>query len=136
MFNIIKRYLSQQHRDARATGCTLAALGSDAARQSKQVQAIFAKGIEEEINIFSKYFREIDSAEQESISTSTRERAIQQISGMVGAVILARAVADASPALSDEILEANRRRLSRKGKKGRGSGKGRLSPKQKRSMVK
>jgi hypothetical protein len=76
----------------------------------------------------------MDSPEQESISTSTRERAIQQISEMVGAVILARAVADASPALSDEILEANRRRLSGKRKKGRGSGKTRLSPKQRRSI--
>ena len=135
MSQYVERYLSQRHRDARATGCTLAALGSDAARQSKQVQAIFAKAIEEEINIFSNHFREMDSPEQESISTSTRERAIQQISEMVGAVILARAVADASPALSDEILEANRRRLSGKGKNGRGSGKARLSPKQKRSMV-
>ncbi len=136
MSQYVERYLSQRHRDARATGCTLAALGSDAARQSKQVQAIFAKAIEEEIIIFSKYFREIDSAERESISTSTRERAIQQISEMVGAVILARAVADGSPVLSDEILEANRRGLSGKGKKGRGSGKRRLSPKQKRSMAK
>jgi TetR/AcrR family transcriptional repressor of nem operon len=136
MSQYVERYLSQRHRDARATGCTLAALASDTGRQSKQVQATFAKGIEEEIVIFSKYFREIDSPEQESISTSTRERAIQQISEMVGAVILARAVADGNSALSDEILEANRRRLSGKGKKGRGSGKRRLSRKQKRSMAK
>jgi TetR/AcrR family transcriptional regulator, transcriptional repressor for nem operon len=44
MSQCVERYLSPRHRNARATGCTLAALGSDAARQSKQVQAIFAKG--------------------------------------------------------------------------------------------
>src|SRR2546428_4614266 len=41
-----KIYLSRKHRDARSTGCTMAALCGDAARQSKDVKATFAAGIE------------------------------------------------------------------------------------------
>ena len=40
-----------------------------------------------------------------------RERALQMLSELVGALMLARAVAAADPALSDEILAANRRGL-------------------------
>jgi len=40
-----------------------------------------------------------------------RERALQMLSELVGALVLARAVAAADPALSDEILAANRRGL-------------------------
>src|SRR5688572_13348028 len=42
----VRGYLSRQHRDARATGCTMAALGADAARQPDAVRATFAEGIE------------------------------------------------------------------------------------------
>lgn len=35
----VRQYLSREHRDARATGCTLAALGGDAARQPEAVKA-------------------------------------------------------------------------------------------------
>jgi len=40
-----------------------------------------------------------------------REGALQMLSELVGALVLARAVAAANPALSDEILAANRRGL-------------------------
>ena len=40
-----------------------------------------------------------------------RERALQMLSELVGALVLARAVAAADPVLSDEILAANRRSL-------------------------
>jgi TetR/AcrR family transcriptional regulator, transcriptional repressor for nem operon len=95
----IERYLSPKHRDNRDEGCTFAALASDAARQGKQVQASFAEGINEELNILAGQFGK------------SREEAVQLLSEMVGAVILARAVADADPSLSDEILQANRRKL-------------------------
>jgi TetR/AcrR family transcriptional repressor of nem operon len=95
----VDRYLSPRHRDRRAEGCTLASLACDAARQGEQVQARFAEGIDEELNILAGRLGE------------SRERAVQLLSEIVGAVILARAVADASPSLSDEILLANRRKL-------------------------
>jgi TetR/AcrR family transcriptional regulator, transcriptional repressor for nem operon len=96
---VIDRYLSTRHRDARATGCTYAALAGDAARQGKQVQARFADGIEEQLKILSGHLG------------GSREKAVQVLSEMIGALVLARAVAEADPALSDEILQANRRKL-------------------------
>lgn len=41
-----RQYLSRQHRDAPGSGCTLAALSGDAARQEQPVRAIFAEGLE------------------------------------------------------------------------------------------
>ena len=42
----VRHYLSREHRDARATGCTMAALGGDAARQPESVRVAFADGVE------------------------------------------------------------------------------------------
>ena len=39
-------YLSREHRDDRGAGCSMAALGGDAARQPEAVRATFASGIE------------------------------------------------------------------------------------------
>lgn len=47
----VRYYLSREHRDARATGCTMAALGGDAARQSDAVRAEFAAGIEKLLTV-------------------------------------------------------------------------------------
>ena len=42
----IGHYLSREHRDSRATGCTMAALGSDVARQPDSVRVAFEGGVE------------------------------------------------------------------------------------------
>jgi len=44
--DVVNQYLSPEHRDARRTGCTMAALGVDAARQPPAVRATFAESIE------------------------------------------------------------------------------------------
>ncbi|WP_038860171.1 TetR/AcrR family transcriptional regulator, partial [Pseudomonas sp. R62] len=44
--DFINVYVSRDHRDGRSTGCTMAALCGDAARQSGDVKAAFAEGIE------------------------------------------------------------------------------------------
>ncbi len=49
----VRYYLSREHRDARATGCTMAALGGDAARQPEAVRATFAAGIESLLAVLS-----------------------------------------------------------------------------------
>ena len=102
----IQAYLSSAHRDNRADGCTIASLASDAARQDEQVQASFAKGIDEELDILASYFAKTPAQDQEDIPASARESAVQLLSELVGAIILARAVAQANLSLSDEILEA------------------------------
>ena len=102
----IEAYLSSAHRENRADGCTIASLASDAARQDEQVQASFAKGIDEELDILASYFAKTPAEDQDDLPASARERAIQLLSELVGAIILARAVAQANLSLSDEILEA------------------------------
>ena len=74
----------------------------------------FALGIEEQLNIFALYFAKGGSIEQDSVFAA-RERAIQLMSELVGAVILSRAVAHANPSLSDEILQVSRRNILGKG---------------------
>jgi TetR/AcrR family transcriptional repressor of nem operon len=106
----VEHYLSPEHRDDRAGGCTIASLACDAGRGNEEIQASFAPGIEEELNILASYFAKGDSKDQGS-AFSARERAIQLMSELVGAVILARAVAHANPSLSDQVLEVTRRNI-------------------------
>jgi TetR/AcrR family transcriptional regulator, transcriptional repressor for nem operon len=102
----IETYLSSAHRDNRADGCTIASLASDAARQDEQVQASFAQGIDEELDILASYFAKTPAEDEDDMPASARERAVHMLSELVGAIILARAVAQANLSLSDEILEA------------------------------
>ncbi len=106
LWPFIEAYLSSAHRDNRADGCTIASLASDAARQDEQVQASFAKGIDEELDILASYFAKTPAEDQDDMPASARERAVHLLSELVGAIILARAVAQANLSLSDEILEA------------------------------
>jgi TetR/AcrR family transcriptional regulator, transcriptional repressor for nem operon len=106
----VESYLSPEHRDDRAGGCTIASLACDAARETRDIQASFAKGIEEELGIFASYFAKSGSEDQGS-QLSARERAIWLMAELVGAVILARAIARANPSLSGEILQTSRRML-------------------------
>ena len=108
--NFVERYLSSEHRDDRAGGCTIASLACDAAREGKEIQASFAKGIEDELNIFASCFAKRGAEDQDS-AFSARDWAIHLMSELVGAVILARAVAQANPSLSGEILRVSRRNL-------------------------
>src|SRR5712692_789927 len=99
----LDRYLSVEHRDAPGSGCAVAALATDAARQSKEVQTSFADGIE----ILAA---NLPKAKPDERPAATRARAARLWSEMVGALVLSRAVADADPELSEEILAASRRK--------------------------
>lgn len=48
---------------------------------------------------------------EELPETEVRDQAVRLLSEMVGAMVLARAVHQANPTLSDEILESSRRNL-------------------------
>jgi TetR/AcrR family transcriptional repressor of nem operon len=73
------------------------------------MQARFAEAIEELVDILAAYLAcEGDRGNRPSV---LRERALQMLSEMIGALMLSRAVAAADPALSTEILAANRRKL-------------------------
>ena len=92
-------YLSRAHRDARATGCTFAALGGDAARQPEAVQAKFAAGVESMLAALSHQDAKVDSAD----ASQTRAASLDLLAHVIGAVVMSRACPNNSP-LADEIL--------------------------------
>jgi TetR/AcrR family transcriptional repressor of nem operon len=97
--DFIDLYVSRDHRDRRATGCTMAALCGDAARQSSDLKSAFAEGIEHMLQTLGeKYPTRPDAAPGEA-----REKMIDLLARAVGAITLSRACPDDS-ALADEIL--------------------------------
>jgi TetR/AcrR family transcriptional repressor of nem operon len=100
---LIDEYLSQQHREDLGKGCSFAALATDVARQSERVRSAFTAGLGPILEILSTVVPGRSKAER-------RRKAIVTLAEMIGALILARAVAD--PALSDEILAATLLNLS------------------------
>ncbi len=94
---LVQFYISAEHRDAPASGCSLAALAIDAARSTDPaLQALFGDLIGRYIALLTTLVRGGgEAARKESIAT---------LASMVGAMILSRAVPDR--ATSDEILQA------------------------------
>lgn len=103
-------YVSARHRDHPETGCTLAALAADAGRQGKEVQAAFAEHIEHIVAALAAY---LANATPEERAGTQRERALRTWSELVGALVLSRAIAEAAPELSNEVLEATRKHVAR-----------------------
>lgn len=99
---LLTRYLSPRHRDDPARGCVFAALGADAARSGSLVHDAFAAGLEPLIALLA------ESAPGSS-KAARRRKAVAAMSGLVGALLLARAIGKRD--LSDEILDATRREL-------------------------
>lgn len=96
-------YVTRAHRDGRSSGCTMAALCGDAARQPDAVKATFAEGIERSLQTLGdKYPTGPDAAPGEG-----RRKMIDLLSRAAGAIILSRACPDDS-ALADEILQVCR----------------------------
>jgi TetR/AcrR family transcriptional repressor of nem operon len=101
---LLREYLSERHRDAPDRGCLLAMIGTDAARQGDAVRT----GIGEAVT------RMIDGVARllpDRLRSTRRRKAAATLAGMVGALVLARAVGDA--ALSKEILDAAATELER-----------------------
>ncbi len=99
MSEFVQAYLSRAHRDARATGCTMAALGGDAARQPEAVRATFAAGIESLLSALNPE----DVPSDDVDAGQVRARLLDMLAHAVGAIVLSRACPDDSP-LADEIL--------------------------------
>ncbi|PYY82866.1 TetR/AcrR family transcriptional regulator [Pseudomonas sp. TKO26] len=96
-------YVSREHRDRRGNGCTMVALGGDAARQPDDLKATFAEGIEHTLQTLGdKYPTGPDAPAGEG-----RRKMIDLLSRAVGAILLSRACPDDS-ALADEILQVCR----------------------------
>lgn len=98
----IDYYLSARHRDTLDRGCPLPALSGDLARMTLPARERFAAGADGLTGLIIGLLERLEKPEPELLATSV-------VSEIVGAVALARAVAD--PARSDQILAASRRAL-------------------------
>jgi TetR/AcrR family transcriptional repressor of nem operon len=96
----VAHYLSREHRDHRATGCTMAALGGDAARQPEAVRRAFAEGVEQ---LVATLLSQPGSLSGAADPDQARARILDAMAHAVGALVMSRACPDDSP-LADEIL--------------------------------
>ncbi|MCO7262374.1 TetR/AcrR family transcriptional regulator [Dickeya zeae] len=103
---LVRGYLSREHRDARSTGCTIAALSGDAARQPEAVRATFAAGIESVLAALSKTNTTPDATD----ANAARSRNLDILAHAIGAIVMSRACPDDSP-LADEILAVCRDKI-------------------------
>ena len=99
---VIDAYLSAEHRDNAGGGCTLSALAPEAARSTHALRHAFEEGLDSYVNAIANVIPGASYAEK-------RQKAIATMAGLVGGIVLARAVDD--PATSDEILRATSTRL-------------------------
>jgi TetR/AcrR family transcriptional repressor of nem operon len=99
--------LSKKHRDSIASGCPIAASGSEVARKDKAVSRSFAGGVEGYAGAFE--------ATLGPAATTERERALAITAAVIGAIVVARGVAKADPELSEEVITAARRVLGELG---------------------
>ena len=90
-------YLTPKHRDGAGRGCPMAALGSEIARQGPPVRRAFT----DELRPFLDYLSGIVQGNSNNLR---RQKALATYAGLVGALIVSRAVDD--PDLSNEILSA------------------------------
>jgi TetR/AcrR family transcriptional repressor of nem operon len=101
MAEFVEQYLSMAHRNSIGEGCVMAALCTDAARQSESIKETFAAGIEHQLAML---MRESDAADE------ARASRINTIAHVVGALVLSRACPDDS-ALAEEILQICRHKI-------------------------
>jgi TetR/AcrR family transcriptional repressor of nem operon len=100
-------YLCEAHAKNPGTGCTLAACVSEIGRQDPAIGAAYAEG-----------FRQLTDMVQQALPAGVppdeaRRRAIALVSGMVGGLVIARALEKADPDLSKDVLAAAREELER-----------------------
>jgi TetR/AcrR family transcriptional repressor of nem operon len=96
-------YLSPEHRADIEHGCPNASFAGDARRLDPAARTRYAKGLAANLDRLTQTVHTSELSEGDR-----RARAIALFSEMAGALLLSRAVADADPALADEILESAR----------------------------
>jgi len=98
-------YLSPAHRDARRSGCPIAALSSDLPRLAGKVRSQFADGRQRLVAALAGLLEQTGKRNAHAEANST-------FAELLGALSLARMEADA--ALSDAILDDSRRAIKRR----------------------
>lgn len=101
--SIVEGYLSREHRNDLGGGCVVAALGADIARQPPSVREAFTQELGDVFELLAQLIPADDSSRR-------YDDAIAAFAGMVGALILARAVNDT--ALAERILQTTAKRIT------------------------
>jgi len=101
----IRTYLSTQHRDARDSGCPIAALSSDLPRLTEATRAIYAEGVQRLATGIASILAALDHDDADAQARSL-------VAELVGALALARVEPDAKR--SEAILAASKRQLLRR----------------------
>lgn len=103
---LLRNYLSADHRDDPGGGCASTALACDTARapEGSPLRESYVEGLAKTIDMVAKFQDTEDDAE-------AHRRAVIEFATMVGALALARAAGKS--ALSDEILDTVRESLDR-----------------------
>jgi TetR/AcrR family transcriptional regulator, transcriptional repressor for nem operon len=112
---IVGSYLSDRHVEHPGSGCTLAALGSETARQSSALRRIATRQVRGLAGLLAGQMPGGDTPEN-------RARALATLSAMVGALLLSRAVDD--PALSQAMRDAVLRSVAEGPARGRRKSRG------------
>jgi TetR/AcrR family transcriptional repressor of nem operon len=97
---MLKGYLSEGARRNPGKACPAAGLAGDVSRQPEAVKARFAGGVEEILASLAQRLTD----EAGVADSAARTRAVDLLTQMVGAVVLARALPDSTP-LGGEILQ-------------------------------
>lgn len=100
---LVAAYVSTSHRDHPGSGCVVAALGAEAAREGQKVRRVVSDAA-------NSLFETLVSVVPGRSRAEKRQRAAVTLASMVGAVVLARAIDDEK--LSNEILRAVRNAMS------------------------
>lgn len=95
-------YLSPEHRDDLGQGCVLPAITSELSRQAPVVRSAFTNSLKFNLNKLARFM-------PAQTNKTKQAQAMAFISGMAGAVMLARAIDD--PRLSQGLLESVRAQL-------------------------
>jgi TetR/AcrR family transcriptional repressor of nem operon len=103
---LVAAYVSPSHRDHPGTGCVVAALAGDAAREAPRVRRAVS-------DVAKSLFDTLLDVVPGRTRAQKRPRAAVTLASMVGAIVLARAIDDES--LSNEILRAVKTAMSQAG---------------------
>lgn len=93
---------STAHRDNLAHGCPMTASASDIARQGIAVATSFADAFEKTVTVLE------ESIESKMPASQKRHLAVSALAAQIGAIAVARAVAEVDPSLSKEVLRSVR----------------------------
>ncbi|GGA37627.1 TetR/AcrR family transcriptional regulator [Dyella nitratireducens] len=100
----VEWYLSPDHMADVEAGCPLTAFAGDVRRLGQEARQSYARGLAWNVDQLANVIEGENPQEK-------RKKAIAVFSQMVGALMLSRAVAEADPALADEILRDGRQQL-------------------------